>query len=105
MYFTYSERANKINFFLNVPSTAYGRPICLDWCLKRLSFVSQWAPIQIRAYDYLLPEVELVHLLPINFKSNLLGYQFVDAVLKNRPTFEQLSEIQQRILQQQQQQQ
>lgn len=95
MYFTFSQRHNKINFFLNIPSTFYGKPICLEWCLERLSFVSQWAPIQIRAYDYLQPEVELVRLLPIQFQPNLLGYSFVDAVLKSRPTLEQLAQIQQ----------
>jgi hypothetical protein len=95
MYFTYSEHANKISFFLNVPSTVYGKPICLEWCLERLSFVSQWAPIQIRAYDYLDQETQLVRLLPIQLQPNLLGYSFVDAVFKSRPTLEQLSKMQQ----------
>jgi hypothetical protein len=95
MYFTYNERANKISFFLNVPSTVYGKPICLDWCLERLSFVSQWAPIQIRAYDYLEQETQLVRLVPIQLPPNLLGYSFVEAVHKSRPTLEQLSKMQQ----------
>jgi hypothetical protein len=95
MYFTFNERCNKINFFLNIPSTVYGKPICLDWCLERLSFVTQWAPIQIRAYDYLQPETELVRLVPIQFQPNLLGYSFVDAVQKARPTVEQLVQMQQ----------
>jgi len=95
MYFTFNERANKISFFLNVPSTVYGKPICLDWCLERLSFVSQWAPIQIRAYDYLEQETQLVRLLPIQLQPNLLGYSFVEAIHKSRPTLEQLSKMQQ----------
>jgi hypothetical protein len=95
MYFTFSERCNKINFFLNVPSDVYGKPICFDWCLDRLSFVTQWAPIQVRAYDYLQPETELVRLVPIQFEPNLLGYSFVDAVHKARPTVEQLAQMQQ----------
>jgi len=95
MYFTFNERANKISFFLNIPSTVYGKPICLDWCLERLSFVSQWAPIQIRAYDYLEQETRLVRLLPIQLQPSLLGYSFVDAIHKSRPTLEQLSKMQQ----------
>jgi hypothetical protein len=102
MYFTFSQRTNKLNFFVNVPSTVYGKPICLEWCFERLSFVTQWAPIQIRAYDYLQPETELVRLVPIQFQPNLLGYSFVDAVHKARPTLEQITQMQQ---QQQQQHQ
>jgi len=95
LYFTCNERENKINFFLNVPSTVYGRAICLDWCFERLSFVSQWAPIKIRAYDYLEPESEFIRLVPIQFQPNLLGYSFVEAVHKARPTAEQLAKMQQ----------
>jgi hypothetical protein len=99
-YFTFSQRTNNLNFFINVPSTVYGKPICLEWCFERLSFVTQWAPIQVRAYDYLQPETELVRLVPIQFQPNLLGYSFVDAVHKARPTLEQIAQMQQ---QQQQQ--
>jgi hypothetical protein len=95
MYFTFSEHTNTLNFFVNVPSTVYGKPICLDWCFERLSFVSQYAPIQIRAYDYLQPETELVRLVPIQFQPSLLGYAFVDAVHKARPTLEQIAQMQQ----------
>ena len=95
MYFTFSERANKLNFFVNVPSSVYGKSICLDWCMERLSFVSQWAPIRIRAYDYLQPESELVRLVPIQFQPNVLGYSFVEAVHKARPTLEQIAQMQQ----------
>jgi len=94
LYFTFNERDNKINFFLNVPSTVYGRPICLEWCFERLSFVNQWAPIHVRAYDYLQPEIQLVRLIPVQFQPNLLGYSFVDAVHKARPTLEQLAKMQ-----------
>jgi hypothetical protein len=93
MYFTYSERCNKISFFLNIPSTVYGRPICLDWCLERLSFVSSWAPIQVRAYDYLEQETQLIRLFPIQLQPSLLGYSFVEAVHNNRPTLEQLARM------------
>jgi len=95
MYFTFNERTNKINFFLNIPSTVYGKPICLEWCLERLSFVTQWAPIKIHAYDYLQPETELARLMPIQFQPNLLGYSFIDAVHKARPSLEQLAQMQQ----------
>jgi hypothetical protein len=95
MYFTYSGHTNTINFFINVPSTVYGKPICLEWCFERLSFVTQWAPITIRAYDYLQPEIQLVRLVPIQFQPSLLGYSFVDAVQKARPSLEQLAQMQQ----------
>jgi len=95
IYFTFNERSNKLNFFLNVPSTVYGKQICLEWCFERLSFVVQWAPIEIRAYDYLEPETQLVRLIPVQFQPNLLGFSFVDAVHKARPNPEQLAKIQQ----------
>jgi hypothetical protein len=94
MYFTFDKRCNKINFFLNVPSTQYGKPICLQWCLERLSFVASWAPIQVRAYDYLQQEIQFARLVPIQLQPNLLGFSFVDAVHKARPTVEQIAQIQ-----------
>jgi hypothetical protein len=98
MYFTYNRRCNSISFFLNVPSTMYGKPICLEWCLERLSMVTSWAPIKIRAYDYLDQATELVRLMPIQLQPNLLGYSFVDAVHKARPTIEQITKMQQSML-------
>jgi hypothetical protein len=96
MYFTYDRRGNKINFFLNMPSTMYGKPICLEWCLERLSWVSSWAPIRVHAYDYLQPEMQLVRLMPVQLQPSLLGYSFVDAVHKARPTMEQLTKMHQK---------
>jgi len=93
-YFTFSERASRLNFFVNVPSTVYGKPICFDWCFERLSFVSQWAPIQIRAYDYLQQEVQLAQLFPIQLQPSVLGYSFVDAVHKARPSLDEVAAIQ-----------
>jgi hypothetical protein len=93
VYFTMNEHLNTINFFLNVPSTVYGKQICFPWCLERLSVVTSWAPIQIRVYDYLQQETQLVRLFPVQFQPNLLGYSFVDAVHKNRPTIEQLAQM------------
>jgi len=95
MYFTFHDESSKINFFFNIPSTVYGKQICFQWCLERLSFVAQWAPIEVRVYDYLQPETALIRLLPIQFQPNLLGYSYVDAVLKARPSLEQLANIQQ----------
>jgi len=90
MYFTYEPYGNKLIFFINVPSTGFGKETCLDWCLERLSTVVTWAPIKVRTYDYLQPETQLVQLIPIQFQPALLGYQFVDAVHKARPTLESL---------------
>ncbi|UJR33964.1 hypothetical protein I4U23_021380 [Adineta vaga] len=95
IYFTFDTRANKLNFFLTVPSTMYGKDICFEWCLERLSMIEQWAPIRIRAYDYLQPESQLVRLMPVEFQPKVLGYSYVEAVHKARPTAEQIAKIQQ----------
>jgi len=94
MYFTFDTRVNRLNFFLTVPSTMYGKDICFNWCLERLSIVEQWSPIRIRVYDYLQPESQLVRLMPVEFQPKLLGYSYVDAVHKARPTPEQLIKMQ-----------
>jgi len=94
MYFTYEPCGNKLIFVLNVPSTVFGKPICLEWSLERLSTVMNWSPIQIRVYDYLEQEIQLVQLFPIQFQPTLLGYSFVDAVHKARPSLESLANSQ-----------
>jgi hypothetical protein len=94
-YFTYNEHAHKINFFINVPSTVYGKPICFEWILERLSFVSSWAPMRIRAYDYLEQDIQLVRLFPVELQPNLLGYSFVDAIHKARPSLDAITAAQQ----------
>jgi hypothetical protein len=95
MYFTYNPFGHKLVFFINVTSTSYGKPICFDWCLERLSTVVSWAPIKIRAYDYLQHEVQLVRLIPMQFQPTLLGYSYVDAVHKARPSLDQLPALHQ----------
>jgi hypothetical protein len=96
MYFTFHERANKINFFVNVPPAFYGKSICFEWPLERLSWVASWAPIEVRVYDYLQQDIQLINILPIKLQPNLLGYSFVDAVHKVRPSIEQVTKIQQK---------
>jgi hypothetical protein len=90
MYFTYDPCGNKLIFFLNIPSTVFGKPICLEWALERLSTVVTWSPIQIRVYDYLEQETQLAQLFPIQFQPNVLGYSFIEAVHQARPTLESL---------------
>ncbi|CAF3353066.1 unnamed protein product [Rotaria sp. Silwood1] len=80
MYFTYEPCGHKLIFFIKVPSAEFGKPICLEWCLERLSSVIEWAPIQVRVYDYLQQETQLIHLIPIETQPTVLGYSFVDAV-------------------------
>jgi hypothetical protein len=94
MYFTYEPCGNKLIFFLNVPSTVYGKPICLEWALERLSVVTTWAPSKLRVYDYLEQEIQLTQLFPIQFQPNLLGYSFVEAVHQARPSLESLAKLQ-----------
>jgi len=96
MYFTYEPCSNKLIFFLNVPSTVFGKPICLEWCLERLSSVVTWSPIKVRAYDYLQQETQLVQLVPIEFQPSLLGYSFIDVVHKARPNLESLANLKKR---------
>jgi hypothetical protein len=94
MHFDYNSCYNKLSIFLNVPSTVYGEEICMDWCLERLSSVVSWAPISVRVYDYLQPETELIHLIPIHIQPSHLGYSFVDAVHKARPALSSLPLLQ-----------
>jgi hypothetical protein len=93
MYFTYDTHCNKLIFFLNVPSTVFGKPICLEWCLERLSTVITWSPIQIRVYDYLDQETQLIQLFPVEFQPKVLGYSYVDAIHKARPSMESLKQF------------
>jgi hypothetical protein len=95
IYFTYNPHGHKLIFFINASSTSYGKPICIDWCMERLSTVISWAPIKIRAYDYLQHEVQLVRLFPMQFQPALLGYSYVDAVHQARPRLDQLPALQQ----------
>jgi len=92
--FTYEPYSNKVFFFLNVPSTVFGKPICLEWCLERLSTVVTWSPIKIRAYDYLRQEIHLTKLIPIEFQPELLGYSYIEAVHQARPSLESLGNLQ-----------
>jgi len=94
MYFTYEPCGNKLIFFLNVPSMMFDKPICLEWCLERLSTVVSWSPIKIRTYDYLEQETQLVQLMPIDFQPNLFGYSFIEAVHKARPSLESMVKMQ-----------
>lgn len=90
MYFTYEPCGNKLIFFVNVPSTMFGKSICLEWMLERLSTVMTWSPIQLRLYDYLEPEMEMIERFPVQFQPNYLGYSFVEAIEKariNLPSF------------------
>jgi len=98
MYFTYEPRGGKISIFINVPSMMYGKEICFEWCLERLSTVFKWSPMYVRVYDYLRPDIHLVKLFPIQFPPNVLGYSFVDAVHKARPTLESLPLLQKKQL-------
>jgi hypothetical protein len=97
MYFTYEPCGHKLIFFINVPSTVFGKPVCLEWCLERLSTVLVWSPIQIRVYDYLDQETQLVKLVPIQFQPNLMGYSFVEAVHQARPTLQSMASLQNQV--------
>jgi hypothetical protein len=94
MYFTYEPYNHKLVFFINVSSTFFGKPICLEWCLERLSTVVSWAPIRIRTYDYLQKQIELTRLFPIQLQPSLLGYEFVEVAHKARPNLQSLPVLQ-----------
>jgi len=94
MYFTYEPCGHKMMFFMNVPSMMFGKQMCFEWCLERLSTVMTWAPSKVRIYDYLQQEMQLVKLIPIQLQPNVLGYSFVEAVHKARPSMESLSLLQ-----------
>jgi len=90
MYYTYDRCGHKLSFFVNVPSTWFGKPICMEWCLERLSSVVNWSPMHVRVYDYLQPEMEFTQYFPMQFAPQVLGYTFVDAIHKARPSLESL---------------
>jgi hypothetical protein len=94
MYFTYDRYGHILSVFVNVPSTSFGKPICMEWCLERLSSVVAWSPMQVRVYDYLQPEMEFIQYFPMQFQPQVLGYSFVDAIHKARPTLESLPLLQ-----------
>jgi len=93
MYFTFDERARTLSFFLNMPQTYYGKPICFSWILERLSYLMSWKSVQVHAYDYLQQDTELQRLFPTEFQPSVAGYTFIDAVHKARPTLEQLAAL------------
>lgn len=90
MYFTFDPCTNTLTFFINVPSNMFGKMICFDWCLERLSTVINWSSIPIRVYDYLQQETQLIHLEKVQFEPKLLGYSFIQAVHQARPSVEKL---------------
>ena len=94
IYFTFDERLHMLNFFINMPQTSYGKPLCFEWIFERLSHVISWTPIQVHAYDYLQQDTELTRLFPVQIQPNVAGYTFVDAVHKVRPSLEELAAIQ-----------
>jgi hypothetical protein len=94
MYFTYDRCGNKLVFFINVPSTMFGKPICFEWCLERLSSVMNYAPVQVRVYDYLQRETQLVQSIPTDFQPKLIGYPFVEAIHRARPSLDTLAKMQ-----------
>ena len=68
MYFTYEPCGHKLLFFINVPSTIFGKSICFQWYLEFLSSVIGWAPIRVRAFDYLQQETQLIRLILIKIR-------------------------------------
>jgi hypothetical protein len=94
IYFTFCERENMLSFFINVPSNMHGKAMCLEWIFERLSLIKSWAPIQVRAYDYLQQDTQLVRLFPVQYQPNLLGYSFVEAIHKARPSLDDLAALQ-----------
>jgi len=97
VYFTYEPCGHKVHFFINVPSTSYGKQICLEWCLERLSFVMKWAPMEVRLYDYLQQDNQLIHLFPMQMQPTILGYSFIDAAHKARPDIESIPSMHKRL--------
>ena len=91
MYFTFDERARSLNFFINMPQSHYGKAICFDWIMERLSYLISWKSVQVHAYDYLQQDTELQRLFPTKFEPSVAGYDFITAVHKDRPSMEQLA--------------
>lgn len=93
MFFNFFEDRGVLNFFWNVPSSSFGKQTCFEWVFERLSFVATWSPIRVRVFDYLSQETQSSQLLPVQLSPNVAGYTFVDAIIKARPSFEELVNI------------
>jgi len=93
MDFTYEPCGQKLSIFLNIPSSAFGKSICLEWALQRLSTVMKMAPMEVRVFDYLRPEIQLIRRVPMELQPAVLGYSYVDAVHKARPNMEQIKDM------------
>jgi len=91
MHFNFHERWNKLNVFLNVPMMSAGKQICFDWALERLSSIVNYAPIEIRAYDYVRPDFTISRLIPVQVQPALLGWSYVDAIHKARPNIDAMA--------------
>jgi hypothetical protein len=73
MYFTYEPCDHKLHIFINVPTTLFGKPIGLEWCFERLSTVIKWAPMEVRVYDYLQQEHQVVYPFPTQLKPSVIN--------------------------------
>jgi len=68
-----------------------GKQICFDWALERLSSIVNYAPIEIRAYDYVRPDFTISRLIPVQVQPALLGWSYVDAIHKARPNIDAMA--------------
>jgi hypothetical protein len=80
MRFTYSPHNHKLYIFINVSTTGFDESICLEWSLERLSTVIKWAPMELRFYDYLEQERQLVRLSPIELQLSSVDNGFINKI-------------------------
>ena len=76
MCFTYSPLNHKLHIYINVPTTAFGKSICLKWCLERLSTVMKRTSMEVRVFDYHQQERQLIRLFPIHLQPSVSGHSF-----------------------------
>jgi hypothetical protein len=92
MRFTYSPHNHKLYIFINVSTTGIGKEICLEWCLERFSLVMKRISMEVRVYDYLQRERQLVCLFQ-GGKSDTSAMKYFHVLPRTSPVLPRTSAV------------
>jgi len=87
VYFYYRHHRHTMVFFVQLPVEQQSKPWCMEWPIERLSTVINQQAVEVRAYDYLKPEICYKKLFNVvdAIQPQLLGYEYVERFLQSRP--------------------
>ncbi|CAF0859596.1 unnamed protein product [Didymodactylos carnosus] len=87
VYYYYRRHRHTMVFFVQCPIGQQSKEMCMEWPIERLSTVINQQPIEVRAYDYLKPEICSRKLFNVvdAIKPQALGYEYVKFFLQSRP--------------------